>query len=217
MKRFLFTYFFFYILCLSAQQKLRIIFTGDIMVHGPQLKAAYRKNDTYDFSENFIYVKNIFQQADWVIGNLETTLGIKPYSGYPLFSSPPALAEALKQAGFTLVVTANNHALDKGLKGIKQTIRVLDETGLLHTGTFLSLKEKNKLPYVVLEKNGFRIALMNFTYGINGQRKINNLPVNQIDTTYMKTQIRMAKKLQPDEIIVFLHWGKEYRDRKSVV
>ena len=198
-----------------AQQTFKIIFTGDIMNHAPQLAAARTGKNTYDFSENFIYVAKILKSADFVAGNLETPLGIKPYAGYPLFSAPPSLATALKKAGFTHLMTANNHAYDKGEKGIRQTLRILDTAAMAHTGSFYHQSEKDSLPFVMLEKNGFRIALMNFTYGVNGHTRRESPLVNHIDTVKMKEQIRKAKAARPDEIIVFLHWGKEYATHPS--
>ncbi len=190
---------------------LRLMFTGDIMAHGPQLRAAYRsETNTYDFSDSFIFLKKIFNDADFVIGNLETTLGTKPYSGYPRFSAPGALAFALRDAGFTHLVTANNHACDKGRQGILKTIAVLDSLGIGHTGTFVSAAEKQSKPFVILQKKGFKIILLNYTYGTNGLPVPRGTVVNLIDKDMMRADIERAKKENPDEIIVFLHWGNQY-------
>jgi hypothetical protein len=112
---------------------------GDIMVHGAQLKAAWNdEKRRYDFEPAFSQVKNLLAEADITIGNLETTLpgSEKLYSGYPRFGAPDALVAALKGAGVDILNTANNHACDKGKRGVIRTIDVLDAYGLLHAGTY---------------------------------------------------------------------------------
>jgi len=106
---------------------IRLLFVGDIMAHAPQLEAVKRvtpprkegggKGETvYDFVPFFAEVRSLLRGADLVAGNLETTLGgpRKGYRGYPSFNSPDSLAEALRDAGFDLLFTANNHCLDSG-------------------------------------------------------------------------------------------------------
>jgi poly-gamma-glutamate synthesis protein (capsule biosynthesis protein) len=212
--KFLRTFLFVFISATAFSQAdtIRLMFTGDIMAHGPQLKAAYNpQTRTYDFSDSFIYLKKIFRDADFVIGNLETTLGTKPYTGYPRFSAPAALAAALKEAGFTHLVTANNHSCDKGRSGIIKTVRILDSLQIGHTGTYASLQEKTENPFIILEKKGFKILVLNYTYGTNGLPVPAGTQVNLTDTARMKSDIERAKTYRPDEIIVFLHWGNQYQ------
>ena len=204
----------------TAQQipgdSLQIMFIGDIMSHGPQLQAAYQATDqSYDYTENFKYVKTIFQQADFVVGNLETTLGVKPYSGYPQFSAPPALAEACRDAGINVLVTANNHSCDKKRQGIVKTLDILDSLQILHTGTFRNLKEKKQKNALIIEKNGIKLVLLNYTYGTNGISVPAPTQVNLIDTTAIKQDIQNARFQNSDGIIVFLHWGKQYQNHPS--
>ncbi len=209
----LFTLIFVLLACnFYGQDTLRIMFTGDIMVHDPQIQAAWNSGTrSYDFEDSFVFVKKIFRKADFVIGNLETTLGVKPYSGYPRFSSPPALATALKKAGFTHLVTANNHSTDKSKEGIVKTIQILDSLNLGHTGTYASIDEKLKKPFAILNQKSFKIILLNYTYGTNGLPVPSGTYVNLIDTVQIKKDIEKARKENPDEIIVFLHWGEQYR------
>ena len=65
------------------------------------------------------------------------------YSGYPVFNSPESLADNLKEAGFTLVSTANNHCLDRGEKGVLRTIEHLERAGLGFFGTARSREERD--------------------------------------------------------------------------
>ncbi len=195
---------------------LRIMFVGDIMSHSPQLHAAYNsKTKTYDYSENFRYIKKIFKQADFTVGNLETTLGVKPYTGYPQFSAPPALAKACLEAGINVMGTANNHSCDRRGRGIVRTLDVLDKLKIHHTGTFRNKAEKNKLTPLILEKKNIKIALLNYTYGTNGIPVPKPTKVNLIDTTAIKRDIKKARLQNPDVIIVFLHWGEQYQNHPN--
>ena len=100
-------------------RSIRIVFVGDVMVHTPQIAKAYIGN-YYDFTQTFKYVKPIFEEADLVVANLETTLAeMPPYTGYPRFRSPATVADALKKADVDAVVMANNHTLDYGADGVR--------------------------------------------------------------------------------------------------
>ena len=102
------------------------------------------------------------------MADLETTLGGKEqkYTGYPMFNSPDELADALKNAGFDIIVTSNNHSLDRGAKGALRTIQVLKERGLASLGTYESEEEREQI--LIKEANGIKIAFLSYTYGTNG-------------------------------------------------
>jgi len=211
--------FFFLVGIVSGQHPsdtLQIMFVGDIMNHGSQIKAAYNPElKTYDYSENFKYVKAIFKKVDFVVGNLETTIGVKPYSGYPQFSAPLALAVACADAGINILATANNHSCDKAKRGIIRTLDILDSLQLFHLGTYRHQVEKDSLTPLIIEKKGFKLALLNYTYGTNGFPIPKPTKVNLIDTIAIKKDIIKSKSLQPDAIIVFLHWGEQYKNKPN--
>jgi hypothetical protein len=191
--------------------EISLLFIGDIMQHKPQIDAAWDadKND-YCYEHNFQYVKDVYGIADITIANLEFTFGGKPYAGYPMFSAPDAMGVAIKNAGIDVIVTSNNHTCDRGKKGIVNTIRVLDSLEIPRTGSFLDEEDRKKHNPLLLEKNGFRIALLNYSYGTNGMPIPEPCIVNLIDTALIKQDIQHAKTFEPDEIVVFFHWGDEY-------
>jgi poly-gamma-glutamate capsule biosynthesis protein CapA/YwtB (metallophosphatase superfamily) len=195
---------------------IRIIFAGDMMGHMPVVNAAYVDSlKTYDYNQFFEYVQPYTTSADMAIVNLEVPLAGQPYSGYPQFSSPGTLAEGLKKNGFQVFITANNHCLDRGKQGLEHTLQTLDSFQILHTGTFRDSMEKLKLNPLIIEKNKFRIAILNYTYGINGfSPKAPNI-VNVIDTARIRRDIRVAKSQVVDFVIVTLHWGNEYERTPS--
>ena len=90
---------------------LRIIFAGDLMQHRGQIDAARNADGTYSYDETFRYVKEKICSADIAIANFETTLGGKPYRGYPCFSAPDEFLKAVVDAGFNVLVTANNQRI----------------------------------------------------------------------------------------------------------
>ena len=192
--------------------RLKLLFVGDIMQHDSNIAASYNAlTGKYDYSACFGYVSPIIKSADVAIGNLELTLAGSPYKGYPQFSAPDELAYELKRIGFDVLVTANNHSVDRGRKGIERTLDVLDTLALLHTGTFKdSMTRANAYP-LLIEKNGFRISLLNCTYGTNGIPVPRPTIVNLIDTVKMKADLEKAKAQHSDAIIVFMHWGDEYQ------
>jgi poly-gamma-glutamate synthesis protein (capsule biosynthesis protein) len=144
------------------------------------------------------------------IANLEVTLAGPPYKGYPQFSSPAALATACKNAGIDCLVTANNHSVDRGKKGIEQTIFKLDSIGITHTGTFIDKTSKEKLHPLMLSVKGINIALLNYTYGTNGIPVPAPGVVNITDREEIARDIAAAESKKPDLIVLFMHWGTEY-------
>jgi len=192
--------------------RLSILFVGDIMQHDSNIAAAYHSvTGKYDYSACFEYVSPIIKSADVAIGNLELTLAGKPYKGYPQFSAPNELAYELKRAGFDVLVTANNHSVDRGKKGIERTIDVLDTLAMLHTGTFKDSAARALTYPLLVEKNGFRLSLLNYTYGTNGIPIPHPSMVNLIDTVQIKNDLAKAREQNSDAIIVFFHWGDEYQ------
>jgi poly-gamma-glutamate synthesis protein (capsule biosynthesis protein) len=196
--------------------RLSLLFVGDIMQHDSQIQSAFNATTKkYDYDSCFRFVKPYFESVDITIGNLELTLAGAPYKGYPQFSAPDELAMALKEAGMDILVTANNHSLDRGRRGLERTITQLDSLDFLHTGTFRdTLERMNEYP-LLISKKGFTIALLNYTYGTNGLRVTKPNVVNLLDTALIRKDLLKAKSLLVDFIIVFTHWGLEYQQQPS--
>ncbi len=216
---------FFCLSFLSAQEtpptdsllRLNLLFVGDVMGHGPQIKSAeVIKNEYYDYLPCFQYVRPLIEQADLAIGNLEVTLpGKPPYKGYPSFRSPDDLAYALRISGFDLMVTSNNHSNDAGKLGVINTISTLKDYGFYQTGTFKNQGDKDLFYPLVVYKNGFKLAFLNYTYDTNGVETRPPTIVNLIDTTQMKADMALARQFNADAIIVLMHWGLEYQLTES--
>jgi poly-gamma-glutamate capsule biosynthesis protein CapA/YwtB (metallophosphatase superfamily) len=193
--------------------QLTIAAIGDIMVHGAQLASAWDEEcDTYDFEPVFSTVKDFLSAADLTFGNLETTLPgrKKLYAGYPRFGTPDALVAAIHGAGIDILTTANNHSCDTGKRGVVRTIKVLDKYGILHVGTYRSKSEYEANRILIVERNYIRLAVLSYTYGLNGMPIPKGTHVNLIDEQQMSEDIALAREQCPDFIIVLIHYGKEY-------
>jgi poly-gamma-glutamate synthesis protein (capsule biosynthesis protein) len=195
---------------LNAQdhQAVRFCFAGDLMQHGSQIRAALQDDGSYRYDTCFVYVKNRFESAHFAGLNMETTFSGPPYSGYPAFSSPDELALAIQRAGINFFLTANNHIFDKGTKGALRTIALYDSLGVKHCGT--------DPPWIMLEKNGIKTAVLNYTYDSNRLISEKEPGLNRIDTNLISKHIKEVREQGAHCIICCMHWGREYRIYPSV-
>lgn len=195
----------------DSTSTLSLLFMGDIMGHDTQINSAKQSDGSYDYTEVFTHLKNEISEVDVAIANLEVTLAGPPFKGYPQFSSPDALALAAKNAGIDIFGTANNHSVDRGKNGIIRTLDVLDSLAIPHIGTYRTVEEKTKNTPLIIEQNGIKLALLNFTYGTNGIAVPKPTVVDLINYTAIAADIELAKAENPDKIIMFIHWGTEYQ------
>ncbi len=196
------------------EYKAKIAVVGDLMVHKWQLENAYNKSTgEYNFDHCFENVQQYLQDADLTIGNLETTFAGKDagYAFYPTFNTPDAFGYALKNAGFDLLTTANNHSNDKLEAGIIRTIDILDELGIEHFGTYKTEVERDNI--FIKEVNGFEFAFLSYSYSTNGipLTKGKWFLVNPLDKKQIEYDIKRAKELNPDFIVIMPHMGNEYQ------
>lgn len=199
-----------YSVTLAAQQRITLLFVGDLMQHQAQIDAARTADGTYDYRDCFSLVREQISEADIAVGNLEVTLGGKPYRGYPTFSAPDEYLTAIRDAGFDILLTANNHCLDRGKRGLERTLQQLDSLDIPHLGTYRTPEERRQRYPLFITKNGIRLAFLNYTYGTNGIRATSPNVVNYIDREQIRQDILSAKSRLPDAIIACMHWGEEY-------
>lgn len=203
---------------------------GDIMSHSPQTNDAYdAATDSYSYRPCFQQVKPWIEAADYAVGNFETTLNGPPYSGFPQFSAPDALASGIKDTGFDLVTTANNHSMDKAYAGLVRTLDVLDQNGLAHVGSYRTQEEFDQNQGIhVADVGGISVAFLGYTYGTNGipVPEENAYCLNRFNTDYMDTvsqldqeklqrELAHAESLGADVTAVMIHWGQEYQTTQN--
>ena len=194
---------------------LTLMFIGDVMSHSPQVDAARLPDGTYDYAPCYRFLAPYIASADICIANMEVPLAGSPYTGYPQFSCPDNMMSQLFDAGVDVFLTSNNHTCDKGAKGIRRTIQVMDSLGIPHVGTYLDSADFQQRNPLIVEKNGFRIAVLNYTYGTNGIPTPNPFIVNMLDSVNIFNDIATARATDADYIIVMPHWGIEYERHQN--
>jgi poly-gamma-glutamate synthesis protein (capsule biosynthesis protein) len=186
----------------STDATVALIAVGDLMCSTDQL-AKGTSGGRYDFRPSFAPVASLLRSGDLTFGNFETTLrSTAPYHGYPTFRSPRAYADAARWAGFDVLTTANNHALDGGATGVRYTAAYLSRIGIAHTGT-------DKDGPAVVTHDGVRITVLAYSYATNGIHSPFAGAVNRIGLARMKKAITAAKP-KADLVVLCLHWGTEY-------
>ena len=201
---------------LTVVDTLSILFMGDVMQHRQQLHSALipgtdsTLSSSYDYSSYFAHVQHFIDEADFTVANMEFCLGGPPYTGYPSFSAPEALAEEAAEAGIDLFLCANNHICDKGRRGLVSSLEKYGKIGVPVTGVYRdSLDEQKHNPYIA-ELGGVRVAFINFTYGTNGIRVPEPFIVNMMDKEKVREAFVRAREMEADIIIALPHWGQEY-------
>lgn len=198
-------------IALMTQSEAVLLFAGDAMQHKAQLDAAYSGDGRYCYTECFEPVRSIISDADFAVVNLETPLGGPPYRGYPCFSAPDSFAEALVEAGFDLLLTANNHTLDARDRGLKRTVSVLDSIAIPHIGTYRNAESRSQEIPLVINIKGFKVGFLNYTYGTNGISIQGDVIVDYIDRQVMADDIAATRKAGAEILCVAVHWGDEYK------
>ena len=191
---------------------LSLLATGDNLIHIEVVESGKREDGTYNYDHLYDEIKDEIMAADIAIVNQETILGgsTLTYSGYPAFNSPTEIGDALVEAGFDVILHATNHTLDKGYKAVRNTFEHWSQyPEVTVLGINESKEDRNKVP--IIEKNGIKVAMLNYTYGLNGYKIPSDMPylVNMLDKEQMAKDIKKAHEVA-DFIIVFPHWGSEY-------
>ncbi|MDE6296457.1 MAG: CapA family protein [Muribaculaceae bacterium] len=196
-----------------AASEITLLFAGDAMQHQGQLDQAKIRGggNKYDYSQCFSLIAPTISEADYAVVNLEVPLGGGPvYRGYPCFSAPDSYAEALRDAGFDLFLTSNNHCLDSGMKAARRTLTALDSIGVDHIGTYHDAAQREKLVPFIKDIKGFKIGFLNYTYGTNGIEAKDGMEVALIDREKMAKEIAETRKAGAEIVVVTVHWGVEY-------
>jgi poly-gamma-glutamate capsule biosynthesis protein CapA/YwtB (metallophosphatase superfamily) len=203
---------------------ITIATVGDVLIHRP----LYIKGHQAGFESLWQEAAPYIQNADIAYANLEGPIAAgvnenghivkdatQVYTGYPSFNYPPALGIALKNSGFDIVSTANNHALDRFSIGIDKTSALLKQIGIAHMGT--RAKDSDASWVAITEKNGIKIAWIACTQHTNDNPdKYHQILhcFNTQDKNYILSTIRKLTQTM-DAIIITPHWGEEYQHQPN--
>lgn len=192
--------------------QVTLLAVGDNLIHIEVVQSGKQENGSYNFDHLYDEIKDEIMAADIAVVNQETILGGKDltYSGYPAFNSPTEIGDALVAAGFDVVLHATNHTMDKGFKGVSNTFKFWKTYPDIRVlGINETREDRDRIP--IIEKNSIKIAMLNYTYGLNGYKVPEDKPylVNMLNKGEMERDIKKARELA-DFVIVYPHWGTEY-------
>lgn len=204
--------------------------TGDILLHDLVIQSGLDSSTgEYNYDNIFKFLSTYASRVDYAIANLEVTLcgPQRGYKGYPCFNSPDAIVDALKSAGFDMLLTANNHCYDTGHEGFHRTQQVISEKGLLNLGT---RQTEEAAPFRIQEVNGIKIGMICYTYntsqdesgkvalngiGLSGEdsKLVNSFNYSKLDSFYKKLsgELTQMKEQGAEVTMLFIHWGNEYQ------
>lgn len=210
--------------------------TGDMLMHLPCIDGAATGGGKYDFTPYFAHFEEYVRAVDYAVGNLETTLaGLDagyPYHGFPNFNCPDDIVSSLKEVGFDMLLTANNHTYDTQTTGFFRTQQIMQENAMDHTGTKPTAEDDN---YLIKEIDGVRVGMVCYTYGNlhpdTGKMALNggaSLPDNvaPLINTFLPSDVAgFSADLEEDidnmrsdgaeAIVLYIHWGTEYQLKQN--
>lgn len=195
-------------------EEIVICMVGDVLMHTPVSESGVYEDGSIDYSHLFYNTKDIISKSDLAIVNQEVILGGEELgiTGYPTFNARTQLGDSLADAGFDVICHATNHCLDKGYKGIDNTLNFWKSNypDIDVVGIYQSPDESETI--CVREVEGIKIAVLNYTYGTNGISIPTDKPycVSLLDKNRITQDIEWAKD-NSDFIIVCPHWGTEYK------
>ncbi|MBQ9531898.1 MAG: CapA family protein [Eubacterium sp.] len=201
----------------NLNKEVTFVAVGDNLIHQELIESGVQPDGTRDYRAFYANTKKYIKEADIASINQETILGgdIAPLSGFPKFNSPQEIADAVSDTGFDIMTLATNHCMDVGIEGINSALNFLKtkhpEIKIL--GLYQSEEENKTITYI--EKNGIKIAVLNYTYRPETSRnpaRPENMPwlfTNLNERDRIERDVKEAKK-HSDIIIAYPHWGQEY-------
>lgn len=202
-----------------VSNKLSMVLAGDCLIHRFVYTDALNQDGTYSFSKMFTEIEDIIKDKDIAYYNQESNIGGKSLglSAYPLFNSPEEIGDDMVKLGFNMVSLANNHTLDRGEKGVINSVNFWKtKPGVYYSGQALSWEERES-NIKILEKNGIKYAFFSYTTITNGL----NPPTGKEYLTNVYSEQKVKEDIEKvrgkvDLIIVAMHWGEEYTTYPSI-
>lgn len=204
--------------------------TGDLLMHKPVFDTCLQSDGSYNFDDIFHYLKDYVNQVDYAVANLETTLAgsSRAYSGYPNFNCPDEIVDGVRNSGFDMLLTGNNHSYDTGEAGFFRTVETVRAKGVETLGTMLNAEEPK---YVIKNLNGINIGMISYTYEgrpdgayagrvyLNGillhqgaENVVNTFDPYNPEPFYQQIEVyaQQMKAEGAEALVIFMHWGVEY-------
>ena len=207
----------------SGPQELKLLMVGDILFHYQVRESGVQNDGSRNYDHIFTHFKGELEDKDIKVVNQETPLGgskLKDFVGdapdgygsYPTFNGPQEMGDAEVKAGFNVILKATNHALDAGYEGLTSE---LDFWANKHEDVAVigAVNPEDSDASIdnicIYRKNGFKVALLNYTFGLNDMPDPNGV-MSMLEEKHIKSTMEEARN-QADMIVVFPHWGEEYQ------
>lgn len=193
--------------------QISLLAVGDVLQHTGVYQSGQQPDGSYNFDHVFAHIASDLQGQDIKVLNQESVLGgsIAPYSGYPTFNGPQEMGDAEAKAGFNVILRASNHTMDMGYEGLHSELQFW-KTKHPEVAVIGAVDPEDPSASIddiyIYEKNGFKVALLNYTYDLNGFQDPNNA-VSLLEEEHVRTTMQKARE-QADMVVVFPHWGQEY-------
>lgn len=188
-------------------RELTIAAVGDIMLGGTAAPELARFGYDYPFER----VASLIRKADLAFANLEgplTDRGQAQRKQYVFRSPPDLVASALARAGFDVVSLANNHSMDYGIEGLRDTMRALARAGIAHAGAGGNLAVAREPAY--LDADGKHVAVL--AYSLTFPEEFWASDARPGTAFGHEDQVRAdvaAARNKAGTVIVSFHWGQE--------
>ena len=206
---------------------INLLMVGDILFHYQVRMSGLNADGTRNYDHVFAHVLDELKDKDIKVLNQETPLGgpvyqgsaPDGYDGYPEFNGPQEMGDAEAKAGFNVALKATNHAMDNcGAFSDPYTL-VKSERDFWNTKhpdmnvigqADLSKSDSTSSDVYVFEKDGFKVALLNYTQDLNGHEANDSQHVvSMLEKEHVAETVAKAREMA-DMVVVFPHWGEEY-------
>jgi len=198
---------------IDSFSKLHLMIAGNVYQTEKHAAYAYDKaTKKYDYKSELKYVQPLLNLGDVSIINLKTSFGNDAKN---MFSSPDEFGLALKYTGINVALNANVHTANISKENLKRTQEVLDEYDIYHTGAFLDNIQRNGNYPLIVNKKGFRVAVLNYTNIVNRPGISRDFVINEIDRTTIDRDMRLLRAYKPDFTVVYFDWGTNTQETPS--
>lgn len=213
----------------EPERRVTLVAVGDVLL------GRYVDRDTYRpvvqsaggpdpaGAAAFVEVAPILRRADLALANVESPVLAEPaaFSVHArlTFRADPRALPVLAEAGFDVLSFANNHALNFGARGLRETLAHVERAGLRPVG--IGPDQARADAPVILEKNRVRVAVLGRTTWLNSNRPpTRDAAIAHVSNRALKSELRAAVRQARastafDFLVVFLHWGNEYAPAAS--
>lgn len=204
-------------------REVSINVSGDLLWHNTlwfaaEIDARATGRGAMDFEPQLASLREFVSAADIGVCHSEVPFAEDggPYSGYPLFGAPPAIAPAIAANGWDICTLASNHTMDQRWEGLVRTIDAHEAAGIVTVGTSRTEEEANS-PVIITTEGGVDVGFVSQTYGLNGLPKAKGKPwsVTLLDAGTAIRDAKRARLAGADIVVVHMHAGDEYSHTPS--